>query len=100
MPKLRYALSELRKSNGRIVYATSGAGHGALFSGWGFYGMSKAAVEFEIKQLHLEEPGITSLGVSPGLCDTPMVASLKAGRRKLASLASVFAARRLVVSVV
>jgi NAD(P)-dependent dehydrogenase (short-subunit alcohol dehydrogenase family) len=65
------------------VYATSGAGHGALFRGWGFYGMSKAAVEFEIKQLEFEEPEVTSIGVSPGLCDTKMADSLRAGGRKL-----------------
>lgn len=63
--------------------ATSGAGHGALFSGWGFYGMSKAAVEYEVKQLHLEEPLVTSIGISPGLCDTKMVQTLNTGRRKL-----------------
>jgi NAD(P)-dependent dehydrogenase (short-subunit alcohol dehydrogenase family) len=81
--QLRFALPELRKTKGRIVYATSGAGHDALFRGWGFYGMSKAAVEFEIKQLKLEEPNVTSIGISPGLCDTKMVGSLIAGKRKL-----------------
>lgn len=39
--------------------------------------MSKAAVAFEVKQLHLEEPSLTVLGLSPGLCDTKMVQDLK-----------------------
>ena len=78
--QLRYAVPELRKTKGSIVAATSGAGAGALFSGWGFYGMSKAAVAFLISQLHLEEKDITTVGISPGLCDTKMIESLRSGK--------------------
>ncbi|KAL4804823.1 hypothetical protein BDV18DRAFT_161915 [Aspergillus unguis] len=77
---LNYAIPELRKTKGCVVATTSGAGVGALFAGWGFYGMSKAAVAFMIKQLHLEEKDITAIGISPGLCDTNMIASLRSGQ--------------------
>ncbi|KAH7019578.1 hypothetical protein EDB80DRAFT_561303 [Ilyonectria destructans] len=77
---LHYTIPELRKTKGRVVAATSGAGADALFSGWGFYGMSKAAVVFMIKQLHLEEPDISAVGISPGLCDTKMIENLRAGK--------------------
>lgn len=76
------ALPHLRKTRGRIVCATSGAGHGALFAGWGFYGTTKAAVAFCISQLRLEEPEVTSIGVSPGLCDTNMIRGLIEGQSK------------------
>ncbi|KIX96485.1 uncharacterized protein Z520_07751 [Fonsecaea multimorphosa CBS 102226] len=76
----RAAIPEVRKTKGRIVLATSGAGHGALFSGWGFYSMSKTAVAFSVSQLKLEEPSIITVGVSPGLCDTKMVRDLMKGQ--------------------
>jgi NAD(P)-dependent dehydrogenase (short-subunit alcohol dehydrogenase family) len=81
---LKYALPELRKTKGRVTATTSGAGYSPLFSGWGFYGMSKAAVGFLIQQLALEERenGIVAVGISPGLCDTKMVAGLKDGTRQ------------------
>ena len=44
--------------------------------------MSKAAVGFLIKQLHLEEPDIIAVGISPGLCDTKMVHGLINGGRE------------------
>lgn len=80
--KLKYALPELRKSKGRIIAATSGAGQAPLFVGWGFYGMSKAAISFMVKQLSLEEPEVTVIGISPGLCDTKMVGGLLNGSCK------------------
>jgi NAD(P)-dependent dehydrogenase (short-subunit alcohol dehydrogenase family) len=78
---LRYALPELRKTSGIVTAATSAAGDAPLFSGWGFYGVSKAAVSFMIRQLQLEEPGITAVGISPGLCDTKMIGLLLDGSR-------------------
>ncbi|KAJ5801959.1 uncharacterized protein N7503_004409 [Penicillium pulvis] len=78
---LHYAIPELRKTKGCVIAATSGAGVAPLFAGWGFYGMSKAAVAFMVKQLHLEEKDITAIGISPGLCDTKMVASLRSGQQ-------------------
>lgn len=80
--QLKYAIPELRKTSGRITAATSGAGQAPLFSGWGFYGMSKASVAYLIKQIALEEAKITALGVSPGLCDTKMVSGLTTGTRE------------------
>lgn len=65
-----------------MICATSGAGHQALFSGWGAYGASKAAVSYNLSQLALEEPDIISVGVSPGLCDTKMVQGLRVGQCK------------------
>jgi len=80
--QLKYALPELRKTKGRVTATTSGAGYAPLFSGWGFYGMSKASVGYLVKQLNLEEPDVTVVGVSPGLCDTKMVKGLLTGERK------------------
>lgn len=34
---------------------------------------------FEVKQLHLEEPSLTVLGVAPGFCDTKMIQVLLEG---------------------
>ena len=45
----------------------------------------KAAVAFEAKQLAIEEPLLTSIGISPGFCDTKMVAGLFDGTCKLLS---------------
>lgn len=80
--QLKHAIPHLRKSNGRVIFTTSGAGEMALFAGWGFYGVSKAAVAFEAKQLNLEESSLTVLGISPGLCDTKMVQDLMNGSRE------------------
>lgn len=44
--------------------------------------MSKASVAFLIKQIALEEPEVTAVGISPGLCDTKMVAGLLTGARE------------------
>lgn len=79
---MRHALPHLRSSHGKVVFTTSGAGKQAFFAGWGFYGVSKAAVAFEVKQLHIEEPSLTVLGLSPGLCDTKMVQGLMEGACK------------------
>ncbi|EXJ92914.1 hypothetical protein A1O3_01470 [Capronia epimyces CBS 606.96] len=80
---LKYALPELRKTKGRITSTTSAAGAEALFKRWGFYGVSKAAVGFLVKQVALEERenGVTAIGISPGLCDTQMVAGLLKGNQ-------------------
>jgi NAD(P)-dependent dehydrogenase (short-subunit alcohol dehydrogenase family) len=77
--QLRHAIPRLREAEGKVVFTTSAAGEKALFAGWGFYGLSKAAVAFEVKQLHIEEPSLTVLGLSPGLCDTKMVRGLMEG---------------------
>jgi NAD(P)-dependent dehydrogenase (short-subunit alcohol dehydrogenase family) len=79
LKQLRHAIPRLREAEGKVVFTTSAAGEKALFAGWGFYGLSKAAVAFEVKQLHIEEPSLTVLGLSPGLCDTKMVRGLMEG---------------------
>jgi hypothetical protein len=47
--------------------------------------MSKAAVGFLIQQVAFEEPEITAVGISPGLCDTKMVGGLLKGECTLQS---------------
>lgn len=42
--------------------------------------MSKAAVALLITQLALEEPELTVIGVSPGLCDTKFIQDLLNGK--------------------
>lgn len=41
--------------------------------------MSKATVAFHVQQPALEEPAITVVGISPGMCDTGMVKGLMEG---------------------
>ncbi|KAI0019102.1 short-chain dehydrogenase [Xylariomycetidae sp. FL0641] len=65
------AIPELRKSQGRLVFVSSGAANGA-YAGWGCYGTSKAAMNHLNAHLAVEEPSITSVAVSPGKVDTAM----------------------------
>ncbi|KAI0402428.1 short-chain dehydrogenase [Xylaria palmicola] len=65
------SIPELRKSNGRIVFVSSGAS-GHVYVGWGAYGTSKAALNHICAHLAEEEPSITAVAISPGKVDTPM----------------------------
>ncbi|OTB07466.1 hypothetical protein M426DRAFT_318137 [Hypoxylon sp. CI-4A] len=68
---IKEAIPELRKSNGRVVFVSSGAAFGA-YEGWGAYGTSKAALNHFCAHLAVEEPSITSVAISPGKVDTAM----------------------------
>ncbi|RYP49223.1 hypothetical protein DL769_011105 [Monosporascus sp. CRB-8-3] len=68
---VKEAIPELRKSNGRVVFVSSGAAYGA-YTGWGAYGTSKAALNHVCAHLAVEEPSITSVAISPGKVDTAM----------------------------
>jgi NAD(P)-dependent dehydrogenase (short-subunit alcohol dehydrogenase family) len=61
----------LRKSNGRIVFTSSGAAIGA-YQGWGCYGAGKAVLNHLAHTLSVEEPDITTVSVRPGVVDTEM----------------------------
>jgi len=65
------ALPELRKSNGRIIYTSSGAATSA-YPTWGAYGSSKAALNHLALTLAAEEKDITSIAIRPGVVDTEM----------------------------
>lgn len=65
------ALEQLRKSNGCIIWVSSGAATKA-YTAWGAYGSSKAAVNHLSAHLAAEEPEITSICVAPGRVDTDM----------------------------
>ncbi|KAI1116623.1 short-chain dehydrogenase [Nemania sp. NC0429] len=68
---VKEAIPELRKSNGRVVFISSGASTNA-FVGWGAYGTSKAALDHFCAHLAAEEPSIIAVAVSPGKVDTAM----------------------------
>ncbi|KAI0803802.1 short-chain dehydrogenase [Xylaria sp. FL0064] len=68
---VKESIPELRKSNGRAIFVSSGASSKA-YIGWGAYGTSKAALDHLCAHLAVEEPSITSVTVSPGKVDTAM----------------------------
>ncbi|KAI1392543.1 NAD(P)-binding protein [Hypoxylon trugodes] len=68
---IKEAIPELRKSQGRVVFISSGAAFGA-YAGWGSYGTSKAALTHLCTHLAVEEPSITTVAISPGKMDTEM----------------------------
>lgn len=67
----KYAIPELRKTNGNFIGVSSGASLGAT-SGWGCYGASKAALNHLIMTIAEAEPAIRTLSIAPGVVDTPM----------------------------
>ncbi|KAI1427173.1 short-chain dehydrogenase [Xylaria sp. FL1777] len=68
---VKESIPELRKSNGRVIFISSGASSNA-YMGWGAYGTSKAALNHLCAHLAVEEPSITAVAVSPGKVDTAM----------------------------
>ena len=73
----RASLPCLRQWSGRIVNVSSGASSKAL-AGAGAYCVSKAALNHFTRILAVEEPGVTSVAVRPGVVDTPMQTRLRA----------------------
>lgn len=69
--QIKPALPALRKSQGRIVFTSSGASVRA-YAGWGAYGSSKAAINHLTLTLAAEEPDVTSVAIRPGVVDTDM----------------------------
>ncbi|KAI5867450.1 NAD(P)-binding protein [Durotheca rogersii] len=78
---VKEAIPELRKSNGRVVFISTGAAFGA-YSGWGSYGTSKASLTHLSAHLALEEPAITSVAISPGKVDTDMQKQIREGGKE------------------
>ncbi|KAK5635750.1 hypothetical protein RRF57_011462 [Xylaria bambusicola] len=68
---VKESIPELRKSNGRVIFISSGASINA-YIGWGAYGTSKAALNHLCVHLAVEEPSITTVTISPGKVDTAM----------------------------
>lgn len=80
----RFALPHLRQTNGRIVNITSGSSF-EVVGGWGAYSTAKAAINQLTKILAGEEPGITTLGLLPGIVDTDTQATIREkGRGRMA----------------
>lgn len=73
---LKHSLVHLRKSNGKVIFVSSGAAVGGLAS-WGSYNSSKAAMNSLCRTLASEEPKITSIAVRPGVVDTEMQSQLR-----------------------
>ncbi|PHH74820.1 hypothetical protein CDD82_4748 [Ophiocordyceps australis] len=69
-------LTELRKTQGCIVWVSSGAAI-KPYKAWSAYGSSKAAVNSISSHLAAEEPEITSVAVAPGRVDTDMQALIR-----------------------
>ncbi|MCJ1384137.1 hypothetical protein MMC17_007253 [Xylographa soralifera] len=70
------AIPELRKSNGCIIFTSSGAAAHS-YSTWGAYGASKAALNHLGMTIGVEEPDITTLSIAPGVVDTEMQRELR-----------------------
>ena len=70
------ALEELRKSNGSVIWLSSGAATKPV-QAWTAYGSSKTALNSLSSHLGLEEPDITSIAIAPGRVDTDMQATLR-----------------------
>lgn len=74
--QLKAAIPDLRRSNGRIIFTSSGAASKGC-SGWGAYGASKAALNHLAMTLSAEEPNITCISIRPGVVDTQMQRELR-----------------------
>ncbi|KAL8834029.1 MAG: hypothetical protein Q9170_003960 [Blastenia crenularia] len=68
---IKAAIPSLRKTNGRVVFTSSGASTKA-YSTWGAYGASKAAMNHLNLTLAAEEPSLTCMSIRPGVVDTQM----------------------------
>ena len=68
---VKAAIPELRKTNGHIIFTSSGAAQNA-YSTWGAYGASKAAMNHLAMTLKNEEPLITTVAIRPGVVDSEM----------------------------
>jgi NAD(P)-dependent dehydrogenase (short-subunit alcohol dehydrogenase family) len=66
----------LRKTQGRIIFTSSGAALGGYVS-WCAYGSSKAAMNSLARHLAVEEPSIATIAVGPGRVDTDMQKDLR-----------------------
>lgn len=68
---MKEAIPDLRKSQGRVIFVSSGAAVGA-YTAWAAYGTSKAAMNHICAHLAVEEPEITAVAISPGKVATAM----------------------------
>lgn len=68
---VRAALPALKRSEGRIIFVSSGAAIKGTPT-WGPYNASKAALNSLCRTLSEEEPTVTSIALRPGVVDTPV----------------------------
>ena len=73
---MKEAIPALRKSQGRIIFTSSGAAV-STYSGWGAYGASKAALNHLAMSISIEEPSITCIAIRPGVVNTDMQKELR-----------------------
>ncbi|KAL8790440.1 MAG: hypothetical protein Q9213_000592 [Squamulea squamosa] len=73
---VKAALPSLRKSNGRVIFTSSGASTKA-YSTWGAYGASKAAMNHLNLTLAAEEPKVICVSIRPGVVDTQMQVNIR-----------------------
>ena len=66
-----------------MIFTSSDAGEKPTFASWGAYGATKAAVNYVIKMLTLEEADITAVGLYPGVVNTPLVQGIFRGECEL-----------------
>ncbi|GAB0138152.1 hypothetical protein EsDP_00006396 [Epichloe bromicola] len=74
------AIPEIRKTEGCILWVSSGAARRA-YQGWSAYGSSKAALNSLSTHLAFEEKDITSVAVEPGRVDTDMQGQIRSSGR-------------------
>ncbi|KAI8354690.1 hypothetical protein B0O80DRAFT_449469 [Mortierella sp. GBAus27b] len=73
---VQLSLPALRESKGRIILVSSSAAHMPLH-GWGAYCSSKAALKMFGEILAIEEPGVTTISIHPGIVDTEMQGAIR-----------------------
>jgi len=74
--QLKYAIPELRKSKGCVVWVSSGAAMNPYVA-WAAYGSSKAALHSIATHLAIEEPDICSVSIQPGRVDTDLQKTIR-----------------------
>ncbi|KZV98394.1 NAD(P)-binding protein [Exidia glandulosa HHB12029] len=73
---LQLALPKLRKTKGKVILVSSGAGEIGV-KGIGAYAASKAALTQLNRTLAVEEPEITAIALHPGIVKTVMAEAVK-----------------------
>ena len=71
LSKVQLAIPLLRKSEGRIVFTSSGVVNHS-YASWGAYCASKCALKSLGSTLALEEKNVITMSVAPGVVDTEM----------------------------
>jgi NADP-dependent 3-hydroxy acid dehydrogenase YdfG len=71
-----FALPHLRKTNGTIIYISTGATN-LVIPGGSTYAGSKVALNYFVSVVAAEEPNVTVLSIGPGIVETAMFTEMR-----------------------